>query len=291
MGILLLCIFCNVILAVIFKYFSAYRVDNLNAIITNYIVCVLTASVVLGTFSVPLDLFQKPWWIYSFMLAVLFIVGFNIMALSFQKSGVALTVIIQKMSLIVPASFAIAFYNESFGLYKGMGILLALVAVVLVNIPSKDDEEQFSLMNKLILYPLITFVLSGIIEVILYYVEVANLVGDEGIMFTASSFGQAAVLGACYSIYRMFKQGIKPGLKELVGGIVLGVPNFMSIYLLVYLLSKGWQGSILFPTNSIGILLLTALIGFIFYREKASMLKIAGMILGVLAIVFLSFAV
>ncbi len=288
MGILLVCILSNVVLAVIFKFFHRFKVDNINAIIINYIICVIFASFLIQELAIPWDLFDRPWWPYSVGLGVLFIFGFNIMALSFQKSGVALTVIIQKMSLIIPASIAIAIYGEPLGLYKGLGILLALVAIVLVNVPSKSNPEKINIFHPLIIYPLLTFLLSGMIEVILYYVEVEHIVGEDGIKFTVSAFGIAASIGLIFSAFRYLKTGIIFGRKEFIAGIVLGLPNFLTIYLLVFLLSAGWQGSVLFPSNNIGILILTALVGFIFYKEQPDKMNIAGVMLGVVAIVLLS---
>jgi len=209
------------------------------------------------------------------------------MALSFQKSGVALTAIIQKMSLVMPASLAIAFYGESLTLTKGLGILLALVAIVLVNRPS-STEKAATFDKTLLIWPLLTFVLSGIIEIILFIAEAHGLVGDDGMMFTASSFGQAAILGFLYAGYRVLTGGERPRLKEVVGGITLGLPNYLSIYLLVLLLSKGWEGSLLFPLNSIGILVLTALIGFTIYKEEINKSNLTGIFLGIGAIVLLS---
>ncbi len=289
MLLLLLCIICNVVLAVIFKYFDKYKVDNLQAIVINYVVCVLFASALMGESAIPADLFDKSWWSYSFILSVLFIVGFNIMALSFQKSGVALTAIIQKMSLIIPASVAIAIYGEPLQWAKGLGIALALVAIVLVNIPSKDGDNKFSIFQPLIIYPLLTFLLSGIIEVILYYVEVEGIVGDDGAKFTATAFGMAAALGFTFATFRALKDNQYPSIKELIGGICLGLPNYLSIYLLVVLLSQGWEGSRLFPLNSIAILIMTALVGFTFYKERPDKMKVIGILLGVGAIVLLSF--
>lgn len=290
MILLLLCILCNVVLAVIFKNFDRYKVDNLHAIIINYIVCVTFASVLLGESAVPADVLSKPWLPYSVALAFLFITGFNIMALSFQKSGVALTAIIQKMSLIVPASVAIAVYGEPLGWYKAIGIAAAVIAIFLVNIPPKESKTKFSFFQPLIVYPLVTFVLSGIIEVILFYVEVEGIVGTESAYFTATSFGTAAVFGVIFALGKYLKDRRTPGVKELIGGITLGLPNYLSIYLLVVLLAKGWEGSILFPLNSIGILVLTSLIGFIFYKEHPDRMKVIGILLGVGAIVMLSLA-
>ena len=291
MLVLLLCILCNVILAVIFKAFSKHGVDNLHAIIINYFTCVLMSSIILGESSIPLDLWDKPWWIYSLILASVFIVGFNIMALSFQKCGVALTVIIQKMSLVIPAAFAISLYNEPLGIAKAAGISCAIAAVVLVNLPSPNDPEKITWKHPLIFYPLMTFLLSGVIEIILFYVEAENLLQGDGIKFTATSFGQAGFLGLLYAIFRAFKTGKFFSRKDFIGGISLGIPNFMTIYLLVYLLGKGWQGSVLFPINSIGILLLTALVGILAYKEKAERSKMLGLGLGTLAIILISYSI
>lgn len=288
MLLLLLCIFCNVVLAIIFKYFSKYSVDNLQAIIVNYIVCVSFASVLIGGIAVPLDLLERPWWPMSLILAILFITGFNIMAISFQRSGVALTAIIQKMSLVLPASLAIAFYGEALTITKVLGILLALSAIFLVNRPPATDDDETTFDRSLLIWPLLTFALSGIIEIILFISEAHGLVGEDGTLFTASSFAQAAILGFIYATYLILKGNRAPGVKELVGGIVLGLPNYLSIYLLVLLLSQGWEGSLLFPLNSIGILVLTAVVGFVLYREPIHRSNFTGILLGIAAIILLS---
>ena len=283
MALLILCILCNVLLAVIFKYFARYEVDNLNAIIVNYVVCVIVATLFIGESAIPSDFLSRPWVGYAVVLGFCFITGFNILALSFQKSGVALTAIIQKMSMILPAAFAIAFFNESLGLMKGMGIALGLVAIVLVQLPSRK-KDAIKLSSDILMYPLLAFLFSGIIEILLFYVEAAQLLQGDGIMFTSTSFGMAAFLGVWLSSYRMIRGQSKPGVKDLIGGIILGIPNFLTIYLLIFLLTKGWDGSVLFPMNNIGILLLTVLVGVIFYRERMNRLKWIGVAAGALAI-------
>ena len=162
-----------------------------------------------------------------------------------------------------------------------------MIAIFLVNRPSGDEAQRLD--KSLLIWPFLTFLLSGIIEIILFIGEAHGTVGEDGMMFTASSFGQAACLGLLYAMYLVITgkaQG--PRLKEVIGGIVLGLPNYLSIYLLVYLLSKGWDGSLLFPLNSIGILLLTALVGFIIYKEAITRSNLAGIVLGIGAIILLS---
>ena len=282
---LIFLIAANVILAVIFKAFAKHEVDNHNAIIINYGVCVLTASMALGRFAIPGNLLQKPWFIYALILSVLFITGFNILAMAFQKCGVALTIIIQKMSLIIPIAFAVIFFNESLGWLKLIGVFAAIAAIILVNFPIRGQTLEFD--RKWLILPILTFVMSGMIEIDLYYVEVASLVQDEGIVFVASAFFMAGILGLLYSIYRMIRGTHFFRTREVVAGVVLGLPNFLTIYLILVILKLGWDGSVLFPVSNVSTLLFTALVGLIFYREVANKTKIIGLLLATVAIVLI----
>lgn len=286
MSMLFLCIFCNVLLAIIFKTFDKYGVDNLNAIIVNYFVCVVVASLALGHFVIPEDLFNVKWIGFSVLLAVFFIVGFNLMAYSYQKAGVALTAIVAKMSLILPVVFAVVVYNESLPLLKTLGIIAAISAIILVNFPDKN-AEKIKLSTEILLLPILVWLLSGFIEVLLFYVQVEEYVSNESMVFVATSFGIAGVMGMIYSGYRIFSQGIYPQSKDVIGGILLGIPNFLTIYLLLHLLEKGWEGTVLFPLNNIGVLLLTALVGLFIYKEKMNLLKGLGIVMSLAAIILI----
>lgn len=290
MLILLLCIFCNVLLAIIFKLFSQYGVDNLNGIIINYFSCVVLATILTGVSVLDIEIFRQSWFPYAICLAVLFIVGFNIMALSFQKAGVALTVIIQKMSLIIPSAFAIAFFGESLSFLKIVGIASALGAIILVNYPSKQDPSLLKKMSPVILLPLAIFVLSGFIEIILFYVEASGKLGPDGVKFTSTAFGLAGVLGLIYSIYRSITTKVWINHKDVVGGFILSLPNYLSIYLILVLLNQGWDGSVFFPLNNIGILLSTTLVGVLLYRERLNTIKSIGLLLGAAAIALIAIA-
>lgn len=284
--VFILLVLANVVLAVIFKFFDKYGVNNLNAIVVNYFVCVITASLFLGDFSIPAQFYLKPWFGCSVILSLLFIFGFNLMALSFQKAGVALTAIIQKMSLIISAGFAIIFYNEALNTIKIFGFLAALLTIVLVNYP---DRGGIKLKSKwVIMLPLIVFALSGIIEVLLYYVEVTGLVVEDGLYFTSTSFGLAGVWGALYIGYALRTNKTQFVVKDILGGLVLGFPNFFSIYLIVYLLSSGWDGSILFPLNNVSILVLTTMTGAFLFKERVSIFKMIGLVFGIIAIILIS---
>ncbi len=240
----------------------------------------------MGHQSVPSDFYAKLWFFSSIMLSILFIVGFNLMAISFQKAGLALTAIIQKMSLLISAAFAIVFYDEILTNYKLIGFIAAVMTIILVNYPKKG--QKIELKNKwLIALPLTVFLLSGFIEILLFYVEVSGQVNGDGMYFTATAFGLAGCMGSLLVLFRVITKRAQFRLKDVIGGVILGLPNYLSIYLLVYLLGKGWEGSILFPLNNVSILLMVTLIGAFFYKEKIDKLKTIGLCFGIIAIVLI----
>jgi uncharacterized membrane protein len=68
------------------------------------------------------------------------------------------------------------------------------------------------------------------------------------------------------------------------------VLNFFSLYFLVYALHHGWDGSVLFPVNNMGVLLLAALTGVLIFKEDLTLNKIIGFVLATGAIVLLAFS-
>jgi len=282
----LLLVLCNVALAIIFKYFETYKVDNLNAIVVNYVTCVVSSSMFLGEQSVPSDFYLRPWFGSAVMMSLLFIIGFNLMALSYQRAGLTLTGIMHKMSLLISAAFPIIFYDEILTHYKMVGFVAAIVTVILVNYPGKSNG--FTLRNKwIIALPIIVFAMSGLIEIILYYVEVSGQVDGDGVYFTSTSFGLAGAIGILIVLFRILTGRSRFSWKDVLGGIVLGLPNYLSIYLLIHLLERGWDGSVLFPLNNVSILVAITLIGAFIYKERLNMLKIVGLVFGIIAIVLI----
>ena len=64
--------------------------------------------------------------------------------------------------------------------------------------------------------------------------------------------------------------------------------NFFSIYLLLLALQQGWGGSIVFPVNNVGILVVAAIFGLLIFREKLTSVKLAGFGLAILSIILIT---
>lgn len=284
MYLLICCIVINAFIGVIFKLFALYKIDLLQGIVVNYFTCLATASVVLGSFALPNDLFSQPWVMHAMLLGLLFIVAFNVLGQTVKEAGVMATTIFQKMSLVAPTIAAVLFFAEPFGAMKFSGIVLALCSLILIQWPSEADKAA---MIKGLKWLVITFLSSCVIDMYLYFVEANNIAPNGDIRFVASLFFFAGCFGLIGLIYKLIKGQSKIETKNIAAGIFLGIPNFFSIYLLLLLLSRNWEGSVLFPINNIGVLTLSSIIGILFFKEAFSKLKFLGFVVAISAILLI----
>lgn len=290
MQTLIFCILTNTIIGFIFKIFPRYGVNTLQAIVVNYLVCVLMATLTLGEFPIESNVVQTDWFPYALFLGFIFIGGFNITAYTFQNFGVTITTIMQKMSLILVVPIAIWMYSESVNVWKILGLLAGVLAIYLTNQPQEEEYEKIKKLPKWMLFlPIIVLLISTCIESSLQYVQMTFLEGNGGLKFTATLFGMAGTIGSLAIMVGFIMGRLHFSFKNIIAGIVLGVPNFFSIYLILVAIREGWEGSTFFPFNNISIIILSAIIALIFFNEKLSKSNIVGVLLAVCAIGLIAF--
>lgn len=289
MIILILCIFLNACIGVVFKYFEKYKIDNLQAIVVNYFVCVVTAAIVVQSNPIPDDVMIKPWFWYAVALGSIFIIVFNLMALTVQHFGIMVATVFQKMSLIAPALLAIIVFGESSGVIKGIGILCSIIAIYLLSNNATNDKDTVIDKKGIIwMLPLLTLLGSCFIDSTLYFVDKMEYVDNGDVGFVASLFLSAGINGLIILTIQVIRKKEEIKFKNILAGICLGIPNFFSIYLLILALQQGWGGSVVFPINNVGVLLLAAVFGILFFKESISRIKLLGFGFAILAIILIA---
>jgi len=294
MGLLLICILFNAYISVVFKIFAKYEVRTLQAIVLNYFICAVTASVVMGKPAVTLEVIEKPWLWAAIFIGFNFVITFNLFAHTVQRFGVVMGSVFQKMSLIAPTLAAILIYNESAGWMKIVGIILAICSIFIISFSNpkvmEGDKEDAStkIAPWMWLFPFGTFIGSVIIDGGLFYVNQTGLANSNDIDFLATLFFFAGCLGVLFAIYDYFKNGVTFRLKEVIAALGLGIPNFFSIWFLLKVLSNGMDGSVVFPINNVGILFTSAILGLLFFRERFNTQKVLGLAMAIEAIVMIA---
>ena len=252
----------------------------------NYIVACLvglfSSDVSMKIYDIP----SQPWFFGAFCLGFLFITVFNVMAITAQRNGLSVASVAGKMSVVIPIIFGIVIYKESIGFVKVFGIVLALIAVYLSS--AKSDSAPVKFKN--LLFPLLLFFSSGLIDAGIKYVETTSVPEGGVPMFSATIFGFAFVLGALYLIVQAIKGRFKFQYKNILGGILLGVPNYFSIvFLLKALQTDGLESSTLFTINNVGVVICTTIFGLFMFKEKLINKNWLGISLAILSIILVAF--
>jgi drug/metabolite transporter (DMT)-like permease len=286
MQILILCVVLNALIGVIFKLYGKYNIQVFQAIVVNYLTCVATAGVVMGKIPIPANLFSKIWFPYALGLGIVFILTFNLMALTVRHFGVVVASVFQKMSLIAPALIAILIYSEPSGWLKWSGIALALISVVLLSY-QKNVSHNSSSEKYIFLLPVMTFLLSCVIDSSLYLLQYHEIVMEGDPEFVATLFLSAGLTGLLFLLWKISQGKATFTKPNVIAGIALGIPNFFSIYLLILVLEQGWGASVVFPVNNVGVLLLSGIFGIVLFKERPDKFKWSGYVLAIFAILFI----
>lgn len=272
-------------LFVIFKLFSKFKVNSFQAIVFNYITACVFGFLMYGKSVDIVKLTSFSWFYYTLGLGLVFIAVFNVMALTTQKNGLSVVAVASKMSVVIPILVGVFLYNESIGRLKVAGILIALASIYMVTVnPSKIKGSS-------LLYPILTFLGSGLIDTSLKYLQTKYVNTNDISVFSATVFGAAGITGLLLFLFQIIQGDFKFQLKNLVGGVVLGIVNYFSIYYLVRAIGyKGLESSTFFIINNVGILLVTTILGLIFFSEKLSSQNKLGVLLAIIGIVLVSFS-
>lgn len=284
------CIVAASCIGVCFKLFVRYGVNTFNAIVINYTVCLLLGSLLDRSGTIPFSgkVVQAPWFWYDVLLGLIFITGFNLTALGIRTAGITLTTLVQRMSLILTVTITVIVFHEPFGLLEFAGIALAVMAILTINPAGK--ERNTNGLNRFPLVLLLVLAFSALVEILLFYVEKSGKVGLDQMAFTTHGFGSAGIFGWLILLGLIWKGKTKLTRRDVLGGVILGIPNYFSIYLLLVMLNQGWKGSIMYPLVNVSVLMVSTFLGVMFFREKLTRMHWIGIGLATVSILLISYA-
>lgn len=263
---LILAILSSVLISLIMRFSSEKVRHNVSMLSMNYLTCMLLGAFFSGTGNlVPRDP-ELPWVILvGAFNGLLYLAGFIAFQSSVRKNGMVLSALFMKLGLLVPMVLSIFLFREIPGGAQIAGFLLALGAIVLMNL-QKDRALSGSALGLLSV-----LLLGGSADAMSKVFEELGP-GHLSQHFLLYTFASAFLLSLAVVAFR--KQ--KFGKWEIFFGVLIGIPNFFSAKFLLGALTT-LDAVIVYPTYSVASLLVITLAGIFLFREKLSLRQWIGL--------------
>ena len=266
------------------RLFERFGLDNHQALMWNYVFASATGFIVCDKFDTLPQLVDEPWFGLSILTGFWFIFTYLLMTASTQRSGVTVTSLSSKLSVVLPILAGVIMLGERLNFVATMGIVLALVALVLVLGGKKESGNK---NNRKWLLPVFIFFGTGTGDILMKITEQQNTVGNLGFMIAFIYF-VALVFGVIIVVWDIAIGKSKWQWKSAVGGIGLGVINYFSTYS-VYNAMRCFDNVVLFPIYNIGVVSVTALVGWLCFKEKLTLKNYIGLVIAVIAVILITF--
>lgn len=185
---------------------------------------------------------------------VLFLVSFMLLQWNTQRNGIVLSSVFMKLGLLVPMTLSVLFFHEIPTWLQITGFSLALVAIVLINAKKGAHRFRWELLLLLLMG-------GGADAMSKVYAALGPAVLTNQFLFYV--FAVALVLCIILVIWKKER----PGLRELLFGAAIGIPNFFSSKFLMGALAD-LPAVVVYPTFSVATMLITTLAGVFFFKER-----------------------
>ena len=278
MGYLITGMIASAAVTLILKLAETGRGNRYAVLLGNYLTCIAASALQINGRHVSADRFTV---LCGLAAGVLFVAGLVMMQRSISANGASLTGAFAKLGMLVPLMLGIILFHEMPGISGMIGIVLSVFAIILIHRP--DDEKHTAVQTPLLLGTLAGCGLSDAMAKIFQgYGDPANEPLYFLILFSAAACLTAVL---CIREYRITHRGITG--RDLLYGVLIGIPNFYSAFLLLNAL-RTLPAVVVYPAYSVGSLLLILAGGRVFFHEPLRRNELAGIVLIVISLVFLN---
>ena len=273
---LLLAILSSSCVSIFMRLSKKYIRNDFSMIAVNYVVCTAMSICFLSGGVFPNASGLGTAIGLGAISGVFYLAGFLLLQWSVEKNGVTLSSTFMKLGVLVPTVFSVTLFHEKLRLMQGLGLALALAAIMIIHFEGGKSRASSSA-------GLLLLLLSGGMADALakFYEQYGNpALEDQYLTYT---FGIALIL--CLILIVIRKQKIT--WREAAFGLLVGIPNYFSARFL--LLSLGSVPAVIaFPSFCVATILVVSAAGILLFREKVSRRQGVAMAIILVALVLLN---
>ena len=271
---LILAIISSALVSVVMRLSQRFARNNMTMLAANYVMCTAAAAFLAGGMIPTGEGAALTMGLGSFC-GVLYLLGFVLLQWNIQRNGVVLPATFQKLGVLVPTIAAITVFGETARWTQLLGIAVAIGTILLMQGRGGDKAANRSTLG------LIALLLCGGMSDVMSKVFQTWGNAEHGNYFLVFTFLIALVL--CLALCAVKKQSVT--LPDVLCGLALGVPNYMSARFLLWALREV-PAVVVYPSFSVGTIIVVTLVGVAAFREQVEKRKLIalGLILGALVL-------
>ena len=273
---LILAILCSSSIALIFKFSETSNMNRFVVTTSNYLIA-FTTSLILTFIE------GTPWSFFSFWLGTLagvfFFLSFYLYQRSVRESGASLSGAFGKMGILIPMILSVIIWNEMPALIQWIGIGLALLSIILVNLPSKREKKAFHIDL------IFLFIFGGMAEFFNKIFQKYAAQSSDKNVFLFFVFFSAFIISLSFSLLKKNRKKFKT--KDFFTGLAVGVPNLFSSFFLIMSLDH-IKTAVVFPIYSAGSITLITLASTIFFGEKLKLKEKLSIVVTIIALILVN---
>jgi len=275
---LVLSIISSVLIAVVIRVNEGRNLDRYAVMLFNYLAATVFSLVIADQRNLFSQLKQlAP---LAFFSGLCFVTAFLVYMKAVRGLGLAIPVTVTRLSVVVPVLGSVFIFSEKINIYQGAGLLLALIAIYLFSWIDTGGAQKAK-RPVLLLTPLLFFLMGA---------------GDFSLKVFQEAFHRPLMMNfillvfaisSLYTLLLAIIKRIKFNRSAVLGGILLGIPNFCAAYFILRVLHT-FPGAIAFPLNNIGIIMLSNLTGYTLWKERLHKRTMIAMLTSMAAVILLN---
>ena len=196
---------------------------------------------------------------------------------SVRSEGVGLAGVFMKLGILLPMILSIILWQEYPTEIQWIGILLAISSIVLVNYPFGQDWRKALRLTLILL-----FFYGGIAEFSNKLFQ-KYAVLDLKPLFLFFVFFTAFLISLFFTI----KSKKSINFREILTGMIVGVPNLFSSFFLINALDQ-LKTAVVFPIFSAGSIVVINLGGLFIFREKLNKREVISILMTIFALILIN---
>ncbi len=266
---LIIGILCSALISIILRMSESHLSNKMVMFASNYLICVICSYCFMNGNHVALSGSNFYFTLaLGFISGILYLVSFLFTKMNMDHNGLVLTSTFTKLGVLIPTLMAIVIFKEVPSFIQLIGISISIFAIIMIHF----EKEAMNEGNKK-LWLIILLIMCGIVDSLTNIFKQYGHIDYEN-MYLFFTFLTAFIFAFILAITNKQKMSIK----DVVFGILIGLPNYFSSKLVLMALDT-LSAIVVYPVYSVGTLITITITGLLLFKEQLSKKKLFAIIL------------